>query len=47
VREQVAAKLLDIRFIGTANQIADAFTKALPEKLTVKFRNNLNLTGAL
>ena len=47
VREQVAAKLLDIRFISTADQVADGFTKALPEKLTVKFRNNLTLTGAL
>jgi len=47
VREQVAAKLLDIRFISTADQIADGFTKALPEKLTVKFRDNLNLTDTL
>ena len=32
VREQVAAKRLDIRFISTTDQIADGFTKALPEK---------------
>jgi hypothetical protein len=46
VREQVA-KLLDIRFISTTDQIADGFTKALRERLIMKFRNNLNLTDAL
>ena len=38
VRERVAAKLLDIRFISTADQLADGFTKALPEKSVVMFR---------
>jgi hypothetical protein len=47
VREQVVAKLLDIRFISTTDQIANGFTKALPEKQTMKFRNNVNLTDAL
>jgi hypothetical protein len=47
VREQVVAKLLDIRFISMTDQIMDGFTKALPEKQTVKFRNNVNLTDAL
>ena len=47
VRQQVAAKRLDIRFISIHDQIADGFTKALPEKQTVAFRNNLNLAGAL
>ena len=47
VRERVAAKLLDIRFISTADQIVDGFTKPLPERLTVKFRDNLNLTETL
>jgi hypothetical protein len=47
VCEQVAAKRLDIRFISTTDQIADGFTKALPEKQTVAFRNNLNLSDAL
>ena len=32
VREQVAAKRLDIRFISTTDQIADGFTKPLLEK---------------
>jgi hypothetical protein len=45
VREQVAKKQLDIRFVHSADQVADGFTKALPEKLLVKFRNNLNLSG--
>jgi hypothetical protein len=43
VREQVAKKFLDIRFIHSGDQIADGFTKPLPERLLVKFRNNLNL----
>jgi hypothetical protein len=45
VREQVATKQLDIRFIHSGDQIADGFTKALPERPLVKFRNNLNLGG--
>jgi hypothetical protein len=45
VREQVAKKLLDIRFIHTGDQIADGFTKPLTERLLIKFRNNLNLGG--
>lgn len=47
VREQVAAKLLDIRFISTTDQLADGFTKALSENLMIKFRNNLNLSRQL
>jgi histone deacetylase 1/2 len=43
VREQVARKLLDVRFIHSGDQVADGFTKPLPERLLVKFRNNLNL----
>jgi hypothetical protein len=47
VRERVAAKLLDIRFISTTDQIVDGFTKALPERSTIKFRDNLNLVSTL
>jgi hypothetical protein len=47
VRVRVAAKLLDIRFISTTNQIADGFTKALPERSAIKFRDNLNLVSTL
>jgi hypothetical protein len=43
VREQVAKKLLDILFIHSGDQVADGFTKPLPERLLVKFKNNLNL----
>jgi histone deacetylase 1/2 len=47
VREQVAAKRLDIRFISTNDQIADGFTKPLPERQMLLFRNNLNLYDTL
>jgi hypothetical protein len=40
VREQVARKQLDIWFIHSGDQKADGFTKALPERPLVKFRNN-------
>jgi hypothetical protein len=43
VREQVARKLLDVRFIHSGDQVADGFTKPLLERLLVKFRDNLNL----
>ena len=45
VRERVARKLLDIRFISTQDQIADGFTKTLPDRQLKKFRYNLNLIG--
>jgi hypothetical protein len=32
IRERVANKLLDIKFISSKDQIADGFTKALPVK---------------
>lgn len=43
VRERIAAKLLDVRFIGTEDQVADGFTKALTIRKLMKFRYNLNL----
>jgi histone deacetylase 1/2 len=43
VRERVAQKLLDIRFINSGDQIADGFTKPLPVAKFQHFRNNLNL----
>lgn len=43
VRERVAQKLLDIRFISSGDQIADGFTKAISAAQLRKFRNNLNL----
>jgi histone deacetylase 1/2 len=43
VRERVAKKLLEIRFISTNDQVADGFTKPLPRVKLREFRNNLNL----
>ena len=43
VRERVASKLLDIRFIHSQDQIADGFTKALPIRSFENFKYNLNL----
>ena len=43
VRERVANKLLDIRFIHSQDQVADGFTKALPTRSFEDFKYNLNL----
>ena len=43
VQERVANKMLDIRFIGTKDQIADGFTKALSTQNLRHFMYNLNL----
>ena len=47
VKERVANKLLDIRFIHSQDQIADGFTKALPIRSFETFRYNLNLMKLL
>jgi hypothetical protein len=44
VRQRVANKLLDIKFISSKDQTADGFTKALPVKNLDAFRRNLNLS---
>lgn len=44
VRERVARKLLDIRFIPTGDQLADGFTKPLTMRRLNEFKYNLNLT---
>ena len=44
VRERVAEKKLDIRFIRSQDQVADGFTKALPTKSFEEFKRNLNLS---
>jgi hypothetical protein len=44
VRQWVANKKLDIRFISSKDQVADGFAKALPVKNLVAFKHNLNLT---
>jgi hypothetical protein len=45
VRERVAQKLLDVRFISIEDQLADGFTKPLPVKKMEAFGFNLNLVG--
>jgi histone deacetylase 1/2 len=43
MREWVAQKLLEIRFISSKDQLADIFTKPLPPPLFASCRRNLNL----
>ena len=43
VRERVGAKLLDIRIISSADQVADGFTKPQTVNRLQEFRANLNL----
>jgi hypothetical protein len=45
VREKVAQKLLEIRFINSADQLVDGFTKPLIATKINDFRNNLNLVA--
>jgi hypothetical protein len=47
VRERVAEKLLDVKFISTKDQVADGFTKALAVKDLDEFKRNLNLSRGL
>jgi hypothetical protein len=37
VRDQVMKHLLDVRFISTHDQVADRFTKALPQHRLLEF----------
>ena len=43
IRERVARKLLDIRFIPRGDQLADDFTKPLAMRRLDEFKYNLNL----
>jgi hypothetical protein len=43
IRDQVMRHLLDVRFISTNDQIADGFTKALPQQQLQEFCRDLNL----
>lgn len=43
VREHVAQKALDIRFISTNDHLADVLTKPLSVQLFVKYWHNLNM----
>jgi hypothetical protein len=44
VRERVASKEIEIKFISSKDQVADGFTKALPVKSFEEFKHNLNLS---
>jgi hypothetical protein len=43
VRDQVLKRCLDVRFISTHDQLADGFTKALPQLKFQDFCRNLNI----
>ena len=43
VRERVARKQLQVKFISTKDQVADGFTKALSTQNFEAFKHNLNL----
>jgi histone deacetylase 1/2 len=43
VREKVALGALEVRFVSSADQIADAFTKPVTKQMLQKLRTNLNL----
>lgn len=47
VREQVARKMLDIRFISSGDQLADGFTKPIPNQQLERFRGQLNVVSKL
>ncbi|XP_071680282.1 uncharacterized protein [Lolium perenne] len=47
VRERVAKKQLEIRFISSKDQVADGFTKALPARQFEEFKYTLNLKKAV
>ena len=46
VREKVENGVIDIIYIPTDDNIADAFTKALPKAKHRKFRENLGMLAA-
>ena len=43
VRERVAQKLLQVRFISSKDQLADIFTKPLPLPMFEECKRNLNM----
>jgi hypothetical protein len=44
VRQRVADKVLDIKFISSKDQVAHGFTKDLPVRSLDEFKRNLNLS---
>lgn len=47
VRERVANKFLEVKFISSKDQVADGFTKPLPVRSLEEFKRNLNLCKSL
>ena len=45
VREKVAQGALDVRFVSSGDQVADAFTKPATKIMLEKLRRNLNLVA--
>jgi histone deacetylase 1/2 len=45
VREKVALGALDVRFIASADQVADVFTKPVSRQVLERMRSNLNLVS--
>jgi hypothetical protein len=45
VRERVARKLLDIKFISSQDEVADIFMKSLAERQFKLCKDNLNLVA--
>ena len=43
VREKVAMGALDVRFVSSADQVADGFTKPVTVQMLDRLRRNLNL----
>jgi hypothetical protein len=46
VREQVACKKLEVRFISSGDQLADSFTKLVLAERLRTFRYNLNIVDS-
>ena len=45
MREKVAQGALDVRFVSSGDQVADAFTKPATKIMLEKLRRNLNLVA--
>jgi hypothetical protein len=43
VQDHVVKKPLNVRFISTEDQVADGFTKSLPQQRLIEFHSNINL----
>jgi hypothetical protein len=47
IRERVANRMLEVRFIPSGDQVADGFTKPLPVKQLEDFKRHLNLESCV